>query len=204
MAYKDPERAKTYAKKWEREHRERRRELGRKKYKENPVFYRNKRRKWTIKNLKRRAIFEKNWRMNRKNKNICIICGKKNRNGSECYCIKCLKMQRIRGYIRKFIALQRISGKRIPRCVKCGERDIRILSANHIQTLPREKLKKDRGAYLNTKVINGKRKLNDLEVRCFNCNRMYEFERKRLFFEYKFFINELRKRKIVRMSDHLK
>lgn len=77
----------------------------------------------------------------------------------------------------RYRALQRVSGKKIPRCVICGEKDARLLTFNH---------KKGGGYGKNansgfySKVMNGKIPIKYLNVMCYNCNRLFEYIRGRL------------------------
>lgn len=92
-------------------------------------------------------------------------------------------------WVLKFRALQIISGKRIPCCIKCAEKDLRILTINHIGIVPKNEINRRNEInringknryWLYGQIVYGKRKVNDLEVRCHNCNILYEYEKGRL------------------------
>lgn len=60
-------------------------------------------------------------------------------------------------------------------CVKCGEADIRVLQINHLDRNGTQ----DKGAgnirlRFYKEILDGKR--DDLDVRCANCNILYEYE----------------------------
>lgn len=73
--------------------------------------------------------------------------------------------------------LEKLGGAK---CVKCGITDIRILTINHKNGGGT----KERGITNSMKfwyaIRDGKRVTEDLDVRCFNCNFLYEYERGRL------------------------
>jgi hypothetical protein len=71
----------------------------------------------------------------------------------------------------KLKALQRISGLLVPHCIVCGTPDIRVLTINHKNGHSTEGKQ-----YIYLSVASGKRKINDLDIRCYNCNILYEFE----------------------------
>lgn len=181
-------------------------------YEKNPNYYK----KWKNKNPEKVKKYEKKFRLNnriklrnrdnkknmeRKSKGICINCAKKSK--SRCFCSECLKRRNLWQFIYKFKALQIISGKRIPRCILCGERDIRLLTKNHRGT-PIKKLKKDRMSDLDIKILNGERKINDLEVRCYNCNILHEYERGNRKLDKNQYKKMLKEERIIRKSDKIK
>ena len=58
-------------------------------------------------------------------------------------------------------------------CVVCGNIDIRVLQINH-------KNEKDRRGYsLVMAILAGRRGKDDLDLRCANCNLIYEYEKGR-------------------------
>jgi hypothetical protein len=64
-----------------------------------------------------------------------------------------------------------------PRCVKCGESDVRILTINHINGGGRKENRNNPifGWWLS--ILRGERLTDDLDLRCHNCNILYEYER---------------------------
>lgn len=69
------------------------------------------------------------------------------------------------------------------RCIKCGISDIRVLTINHINPVipARARIKTVGTGYrLYSNLLRGKGSLSELELRCFNCNTIYEYERGRL------------------------
>ena len=63
------------------------------------------------------------------------------------------------------------------KCVRCGEIDIRILQINHKNHDGNKEYKewKDVSKFYKA-ILSGKRKNDDLEIRCANCNIIYEYE----------------------------
>jgi hypothetical protein len=78
-------------------------------------------------------------------------------------------------------ALRIISGLETPRCIACGIDEPRVLVINHKNgngnTERRTGLV---GKGLYKAIVLGKRTIEDLDVRCQNCNTLYEYERGRL------------------------
>lgn len=70
------------------------------------------------------------------------------------------------------ITLARMRAVRIlgGRCVQCGEDDIRVLEINHLETRGRKLCSND-----FYRIVEGVAK--DLEVRCANCNILFEYEK---------------------------
>lgn len=75
-------------------------------------------------------------------------------------------------------ALQVVSGLRCPVCVRCGEADIFVLAINHKNGGGRQEVKNNAFGWWKG-IISGQRGVNDLDVRCHNCNIRYEYERGR-------------------------
>ena len=156
-------------KRYREKHREELRERDRQRYKENPDFFREKTRKWRKRNYKK-------WiKKNRKKEQRRL------KEWSSLNKEKIIKTQQILYWKYKFLTLQKISGQRIPKCIKCGEKDIRILTINHIDgiSIKEKKIKKH---HLYLLIKNGKRNINDLEIRCYCCNYLFEYERGKLNF----------------------
>jgi len=63
------------------------------------------------------------------------------------------------------------------KCVKCGNRDIRILTINHLTK--KSEWDKKNPNNLRRFIALGLRKPTGMEVRCHNCNILYEYERGR-------------------------
>ncbi len=61
------------------------------------------------------------------------------------------------------------------KCKKCGATNIRILTINHKNGVKSPRF--DRGRELLYSIINGRRETSDLEILCYNCNILYEYER---------------------------
>jgi hypothetical protein len=88
---------------------------------------------------------------------------------------------KIKGLIHSFIdklnALRKVSGLKEPMCSKCGVKDIRILTINHLNgDGAKERVNRVCRTY---RQIRLGRKIDDLEVRCYNCNILYEYEQGR-------------------------
>jgi hypothetical protein len=68
-----------------------------------------------------------------------------------------------------------------PLCVGCGLKDIRILVINHKDGNGNiERREGMVGKSLYKAIVMGTRRITDLDVRCHNCNVLYEYERGRL------------------------
>lgn len=65
------------------------------------------------------------------------------------------------------------------KCNKCGNTDLRVLQINHINGDGRIELKNNANFYRD--IYTGKRKIDDLELLCANCNILFEYERGRRF-----------------------
>jgi exonuclease VII large subunit len=103
----------------------------------------------------------------------------------------------------KFLALQTISKKRIPECIKCGERDIRILTINHLNGIGMKNRKLEITVQFYRRIISGKRKIDDLDIRCCNCNILYEYERGKRFFDKEFLENKLKEQNVLSNLDFI-
>jgi len=73
---------------------------------------------------------------------------------------------------RKLEILQKISGLEKPICSNCGCDDLRFLEVNHINGGGRLEDKKFKNLLYN-RIINGKRKVDDLNVLCKMCNSLH-------------------------------
>jgi hypothetical protein len=83
---------------------------------------------------------------------------------------------------RKMLELQEISGQRIPRCVICGTSDLRVLTINH---------------------LGDKNDHKNCDVRCINCNWIYEFERGRQSFNAPSLEKHFKQKRIIAKDDRL-
>jgi len=68
-------------------------------------------------------------------------------------------------------AIEVLGGK----CVVCGEPDIRVLQVNHLNGGGLKDLKLNSNSKVYRQVAKGERK--DVDLRCANCNILYEYER---------------------------
>ena len=105
---------------------------------------------------------------------LCRDCGKmSDRNGS--YCSKCLTKlnlyNRKRHWELRLRAILKLGGN----CILCGITDLRLLTINHKQGR-NYRTTIDRGDAFYHRILSGERNLGDLEIRCYNCNALYEFE----------------------------
>lgn len=80
----------------------------------------------------------------------------------------------IHRFMDKLNALRQVSGLIEPCCCNCGTKDIRVLTINHING-DGHKERPDRVSRVYRHVRRG-RTTSDLDVRCFNCNILYEYE----------------------------
>jgi len=91
---------------------------------------------------------------------------------------------RKKGYIDRFKeklnALRKVSTLNKPVCVNCGNDDIRVLTINHKNGdgAKERNISKHRMSRLSRDIQKG-RTTSDLDVRCYNCNILYEYEQGR-------------------------
>jgi len=109
-------------------------------------------------------------------KGLCRSCGKKSDRIGKPYCSSCVdrlnKLTQFRHWKLRLQAIQKLGGK----CVICGLTDLRLLTINHKDGRNfRNTI--DKGDAFYYRILNGKRLINDLEVRCYNHNILYEFEK---------------------------
>jgi len=111
------------------------------------------------------------------------ICSKCKENpiafpeSSNRYCRDCWNAYR-RQYCRSKHkeAVEKLGGK----CVVCGIDDIRVLQINHLHDKGhKEKLSKGAISFYRN-IVNGKRSIDDLDIRCANHNILYEYESGRI------------------------
>jgi transketolase len=82
-----------------------------------------------------------------------------------------------RKYIRKLHdrVIDFLGGK----CVSCGITDKRVLQINHINNDGTEEIKKIGTRPFYFAILQNKRPINDLDVRCANCNILYRWKDKK-------------------------
>jgi hypothetical protein len=71
----------------------------------------------------------------------------------------------------KIAAIEQLGGK----CAGCGTTDMRVLQINHLNG--RGDVEDRFGAEIYAPIVAGTRTTDDLDVRCANCNVIYEYER---------------------------
>ena len=127
----------------------------------------------------------------------CIECGnefevsseKKNMKKMFC-CKKCKDRYKVRKYrkehpdynkkkkreyyvkTRKKV-IEILGGK----CARCGIDDWRVLQINHLNGGGTKEFRNGHPEKIYRAIINGDRATDDLELRCANCNILYEYER---------------------------
>jgi hypothetical protein len=80
-------------------------------------------------------------------------------------------------FLDKLEVLRKVSGLKNPECCSCSEKDMRILTINHKNgDGAKERLNRVCRTY---RQIRLGRETEDLEVRCYNCNILYEYEQGR-------------------------
>jgi len=157
---KNPEKWKGYSKKYRIKHKEEIREKQMIYYNKNKEKYMAESKIWHQKNRKKTNEHKKKWRDN-------------NKVQVKEYGIK------YRNFIKKK-ALDILGGSF---CVKCKTLDLRVLTINHKNL---DGCKEKEKTKICTNIINGKRNTSDLEVRCYNCNILYEYEMgRRIFLEFR-------------------
>lgn len=63
------------------------------------------------------------------------------------------------------------------KCSNCGNTDLRVLQVNHLNGDGRKELKKyGGGCGFYRAILTGRRATDDLDIRCANCNILYEFK----------------------------
>lgn len=83
-------------------------------------------------------------------------------------------IQRVSRWKRRIRVLEKLGGK----CADCGTTDVRLLQINHKDgNGHQERLRMiDRGTVMEAEIDNGNRSTEDLDLRCANCNILYEYE----------------------------
>lgn len=111
-------------------------------------------------------------------KGLCRRCGEPNDriNVGGKYCSRCVvefnEYSRKRHWALRKRAIEKLGGI----CVACGIVDLRLLTINH-KNGRRLRRTKDAGDTFYYRILDGRRKIDDLEIRCYNCNVLYEFEK---------------------------
>jgi len=76
----------------------------------------------------------------------------------------------------RILCLQKVSGCKKPVCVSCGCDDIFVLAINHKDGGGRKDHDGNPRRF-RLRILSGERPVDDLDVRCQNCNIRYEYER---------------------------
>ena len=177
------------------------------------------------KNGHKTRFYQKQKRNAFKELGVCRHCGGQLAEGSTYYCKICIDYNRRKGrqyvnsvkgksrrrlhhHITKFKALQKVSGERVPICARCGIKDVRILTINHNDGKQAIDMKHRNKKRLTYKTIyglinSGKRETKDLSVLCYNCNILYEHERKRIGLDIQSLENELKAKNVIMGSDSI-
>lgn len=85
---------------------------------------------------------------------------------------------KVRHALMRRKALEIINGSPYLKCVKCGCSEYRLLEINHINGGGRQELISLRGENLYALILRGKRKIDDLDIRCKLCNNLHFIELK--------------------------
>ena len=174
--------------------------------------------------LEQKRAYMKQWRERRIGRGLCTYCGKPNATRFR-LCAECKKKRatwpsRSHEYLNawfakyrkklgrkyqtrlqhyhfeaKLKAVDKLGGK----CIVCGERNPLVLTVNHIDGYKREKPKSgSRGGWeLYKSVFESPVNQNVYDLRCFNHQMLYEFERRRTYADIRHEVNEeLRRRGI--------
>jgi hypothetical protein len=135
-----------------------------------------------------------------------IFSGKRKTDDLSIMCYNCNMLYDYETGKRKGIqetrqkALNLLSNGKIPRCIKCGEVDERILNINHINGLNGERRKSVATIY--REITEGKGE--NLDIRCYNCNILHEYEgRKRVGIDMALLENYLKKKNIINQTDSI-
>lgn len=88
---------------------------------------------------------------------------------------RCKKKGRQFRFLEKIRALQKVVGSNTIQCSQCTQTDIRVLTINHLNG-DGGKDRTRHGAMKTYRMILEGRRVDDLDVRCHNCNILYEYE----------------------------
>lgn len=139
-------------------------------------FAKGKNNKYGRRNLCKECMANRKKQYHRelKRQGLCSRCKEPvDRDGA--YCSDCLRW--FSNYNRKYHwelrlkAILKLGGV----CVVCGTKDLRILTINHREGR-NYRTTIDRGDTFYHNILDRKRDTEDLEVRCYNCKTLYEFE----------------------------
>ncbi len=83
------------------------------------------------------------------------------------------RRKRVETRKRKKMIIELLGGK----CVRCGITDLRVLQINHLHHVGRTKRPHESGSDFYLRILDGRRDTSDLDIRCANCNILYEYER---------------------------
>lgn len=163
---------KTYFREWKNKNKEWVREYGRK--------YMRKRRK---KQEELRLCKRCNKKLDINEGKYCFICLLKEKERNKKSRIKFREKERLRAWRKNWnykIEALKIVGNGKIECKKCGIKDIRVLTINHKKEKRDNEKRRGINITQNINIVKGRRGIRDLEIRCFNCNTLYEYERGRL------------------------
>ena len=110
----------------------------------------------------------------------CIICnieimytGSKEYRKKRLCSNSCIKTYNRRKHWKEKYRAMEILCKGKPKCISCGTQDLRILTLNHLNG--RNRSDYYLGGIPVAEVLNGTN--SPMDVRCYNCNILYEYER---------------------------
>lgn len=69
-----------------------------------------------------------------------------------------------------------------PKCARCGIDDLRLLTLNHLNgdgTKERSSIVGQKTRVFYKSILKGERRIDDLNILCYNCNILYEYDRER-------------------------
>ena len=162
----------------------------------------------TFKTPEERSVYYKQWRQKRIAAGLCTYCGRPNPT-SQRFCQDCKRIREswpskqpnvVNASAAKFRAklgeqyavleqryrlniklriVKRFGGK----CVGCGERNPLVLTLNHIHGYHgiNPKVGTRGGWPLYMRILRGKEASDKYDLRCYNCQILYEFQRGRIF-----------------------
>ncbi|MEK6883509.1 MAG: hypothetical protein AABY22_28030, partial [Nanoarchaeota archaeon] len=79
-------------------------------------------------------------------------------------------------YQKKKIKVFKMISKNNIKCISCNLKDVRVLQINHKNGDGHIEMNGLNYYSFFNSIINGKRTVSDLDLRCANCNILYEFE----------------------------
>jgi len=159
MPYKDKIKRREYAKKWREKNAQKRRTWEREWYQKNKKECKERLYSWRQKHPKARKIEAQKYYQNHKQE---------------------IQRKALKKYYEdKLEAFQMISKKKIPECINCGCRDLRVLEINHKNGFGTKERKEKRipGTRFYGMIVQGKRSIEDLEITCRVCNARHYCKR---------------------------